>query len=81
MNAADSPSTTAAASSIDNSGSASSSVIVPTPIPFTTVAPDGALNSTVNVSSASDVPSSSVATVTVRSVSPGSKRSTSETAV
>ena len=65
MNSADSPSLTAAASSIDSVGSASLSVMAPVAVPSTTVAPDGVLNSTVNVSSASAVSSSMVSTTIV----------------
>ena len=70
VNSAVAPSLTAAASSIDSSGASSSSVIVPTPVPSATVAPVGALSSTVNVSSDSASSSCSVCTTICRETSP-----------
>ena len=78
VNSADSPSLTAAELSIDSSGAASSSVIVPTPVPSATVAPDAELSSTVNVSVSSAVLSSMVGTAIVCLVSLASKRSVPE---
>ena len=80
MNSAGSPSVTGAASSIDRVGG-SLSMIVPTPVPPAIVAPEAALSANVNVSSTSDSPSSSVVTVIVCDVSPGSKRSIPDAAV
>ena len=79
-NSAGSPSVTGAASSIDSVGG-SLSVIVPMPVPPAIVAPEAALSVNVNVSSASGSPSSSVVTVIVWDVSPGSKRSVPDVAV
>ena len=73
VNSAGSPSVTGAASSIDSVGG-SLSAIVPTAVPSAIVAPEAALRVNVNVSSTSESLSSSVVTVIVCDVSPGSKR-------
>ena len=70
-----SPSVSAAASSIVSFGDSSSSVIDAVPVPSANVAPDAALNCTVNVSVASAMSSCSVSTGIVFVISPGSKLS------
>ena len=71
------PSAAGAASAIDSAGRLpprpAMSLIVPTPVSSSNVAPAGSLSSTVNPSSGSSVSSSRVATSIVRSVVPGSK--------
>ena len=79
VNSAGSPSVTGAASSIDSVGG-SLSAIVPTAVPSAIVAPEAALSVNVNVSSTSESLSSSVVTVIVCDVSPGSKRSVPDVA-
>ena len=72
-NTASPPSATAGASAMLNPGNPSS-VMVPTPVSWTTFVPEGLLSTTVKVSTGSATASRSVGTRMVFDVSPGANR-------